>query len=38
MDQMILTDTKVDKPLTYDILYEIILMGTPLRTQLFPEL
>lgn len=36
MDQMILTDTKVDKPPTYDILYEVILMGTPLCTQLFP--
>lgn len=29
MDQMILMDTKTDEPLTYDILCEITLMGTP---------
>ena len=29
MGQIILTDTQVDKPLTYDILYEILLMDTP---------
>ena len=29
MSQLILTDSQVDERLTYDILYEILLMDTP---------
>ena len=39
MDQIILMDTQVDEPLTYDILYEILLMDTPsIHIELFPGL
>lgn len=38
MDQVILTDTKVDEALTYVILYEIIPMGTPSRYKLYSGL
>ena len=32
-------DTQVDEPLTYDILYEILLMDTPsIHIELFPGL